>query len=52
MVDFPAAIRSSLILFRIEANTGAEAEVPPIKVGAPALKITTLSPIAETLHFG
>jgi hypothetical protein len=39
-VDFPAAIRSSLMRLRIAAKTGAAAEVPPIKVGRPALKMT------------
>jgi hypothetical protein len=30
------------------ANTGQEALVPPIMVGAPLLKMTMLSPTAET----
>jgi hypothetical protein len=34
-VDFPAAIRSSLIRLRIAAKTGAAADVPPISVGRP-----------------
>lgn len=34
-VDFPAAIRSSLMRLRIAAKTGAEADVPPISVGRP-----------------
>ena len=45
-VLFFAAIRSSLIRFRIAAKTGADAEVPPMRVGAPLLMITTLSPTA------
>jgi len=31
------------------AKTGEAADVPPMRVGAPALKIRTLSPIAETV---
>lgn len=45
-VDFPAAIRSSLIKLRIEAKIGEDAEVPPMRVGAPPVKITMLSPTA------
>ena len=48
IVDLPAAILSSLIRLRIAAKVGAAAEVPPISVGAPSLKISILSPIAET----
>ena len=47
-VVFPTASRSSLIRFKTEAKTGDAADVPPMSVGAPILKMTTLSPIAET----
>ena len=48
MVDLPAAIRSSLMRLRIAAKVGVEADVPPMRVATPMLKISTLSPIAET----
>jgi hypothetical protein len=47
-VDFPALRRSSLILVKMAAKTGQDALVPPMRVGAPLLKMTTLSPTAET----
>lgn len=47
-VLLPALRRSSLIRVKMAAKTGAAADVPPIRVGAPLLKIRTLSPMAET----
>jgi hypothetical protein len=33
---------------KMAANTGLDALVPPMSVGAPLLKMTTLSPTAAT----
>ena len=41
-VDIPFEILTSLTRVRREAKVGLEADVPPIKVGAPMLNITTV----------
>lgn len=48
MGPLPTAKRSSLTRVRIEAKTGADADVPPLRPKLPLVTMAMLSPIADT----